>query len=296
MTHGTPYSDNGSLAAYIAATEKLRRGEFDLTDLPSSPRDDLARLGDNLKALATALESSAQELHKINQITAHINAGFLLDEILDRIYVEFQDFIPYDRMGVSLIDPVTDTVTAVWARSNSPRQRIRKGYTARLQGSSLQTIIDTGRPRIINDLEQYLREHPESYSTKLALSEGIRSSITCPLVANGRAIGFIFFSSTQPDTYRSAHIDLYLNISSQLSMIVEKGILMSEQASQRAALERQREALEAVRRGLAQIRMEAVHFVGDPDTHDPALQALIHIHRISDELLEQLYRLNAPKR
>lgn len=284
----------GGLAAYIAAAEKLRHGQFDLDDLPVAPRDDLARLSDNLKALALALEVSGAEWQRLSQITTDINDGFLLDEILDRIYVDFHDFIPYDRMGVSIIDDATQTVTAIWARSANPRMRIRKGYSARLPGSSLQAILDTGHPRIINDLQQYLREKPESYSTKLALSEGIRSSITCPLVANGRPIGFMFFSSSEPNTYSDAHISLYQNISNQLAVIVEKGLLTAQNNSQKVVIDRQREAIEALRRGLARIRMTAAPFTHCDDPTDSAAGALNDIHREADALLDVIYRINKP--
>lgn len=251
MQPTTPRADK-RLAAYITATEKLRNGQFDI-DLPASPRDDLARLGDNLMALAKALESSTREQEKLTTLTSALTSGFLLDEILDRVYVDFHDFIPYDRMGVSLIDLETQTVTAIWARSDHPRMRIRKGYTARLEGSSLQNVIRSGQPRIINDLEQYLRDHPDSYSTKLAISEGIRSSITCPLIAKGKPIGFIFFSSSRPDAYKDAHVALYQHISEQLSAIVEIGVITTENATQKAILIKQEAELERLSGLLAAI-------------------------------------------
>lgn len=274
MTPQNSARADNRLAAYIAATEKLRNGQFDLSDLPASPRDDLARLGDNLKALAVALESNTREWEKLTTMTAALNSGFLLDEVLDRIYVDFHDFIPYDRMGVSLIDESTQTVTAIWARSDQPRMRIRKGYTARLEGSSLQNIIRSGQPRIINDLQHYLYEHPESFSTKLALSEGIRSSITCPLIANGKPIGFIFFSSSQPAAYRDAHVTLYQHISEQLSAIVEKGIITTENATQKALLNQQEQELKYLHRTLNAISAIVSPFDDKANTPEACQAAL----------------------
>jgi signal transduction histidine kinase len=95
----------------------------------------------------------------------------------------------------------------------------------------------------LNDLVEYLLNKPDSESTRLVVEEGIRSSLTCPLIANGVPIGFLFFSSVAPHAYEDAHIEAYQRVAQQLSVIVEKGRLVSELAAQKAALERQNEEL-----------------------------------------------------
>jgi len=99
---------------------------------------------------------------------------------------------------------------------------LKEGYTAPIAGSSLERIILSGRPRILNDLEQYAREHPDSESTQLILKEGVRSSLTCPLMAAGKPIGFIFFSSCQPCAYSNQHIEIFQQLAGQVALITEK--------------------------------------------------------------------------
>jgi hypothetical protein len=99
----------------------------------------------------------------------------------------------------------------------------------------------TGGPRILNDLELHLTQHPHSHSTRHILAEGVRSSLTCPLSAMGKRVGFRFFSSFQKDTYRTAHVDLFVSIAGQLSTILEKGriyemVLQSKKQSERLLL------------------------------------------------------------
>jgi diguanylate cyclase (GGDEF)-like protein len=101
----------------------------------------------------------------------------------------------------------------------------------------LSRIIETGHPRILNDLSQYLREHPESQSTRLIVSEGVRSSLTCPLVAQGKRVGFIFFSSNQRNTYSQRHVELLTLIAGQISLVVEKGCLYADLLQTKADLE-----------------------------------------------------------
>jgi signal transduction histidine kinase len=56
----------------------------------------------------------------------------------------------------------------------------------------------------------------------------MRASLTCPLIALGKPIGFMFFSSTKPFTYQRVHTELFVQVAGQLSMIVEKGRLYQQ--------------------------------------------------------------------
>jgi signal transduction histidine kinase len=67
-----------------------------------------------------------------------------------------------------------------------------------------------------------VKDHPRSRSSKLLIREGVRSSLTCPLIVEGRVVGFIFRSSRTPYTYGPQHIELQMAISERLSQAVEK--------------------------------------------------------------------------
>jgi len=188
--------------------------------------------------LVDRLRRREEELATLMRITERINRGLALEEVLDILYQEMRAVIPYDRIGLALIDPQQGTVVARWARSDAT-VLLRPGFTARLQGSSLQQIVETGQPRIINDLVAYLEEKPHSRSTMLIVEEGLWSSLTCPLIVQGRPVGFVFFSSTRTDTYRDAHVAFFQQIAGQLATIVEKGRLYDELAEQKAILQRQ---------------------------------------------------------
>lgn len=221
----------------IEAAEALRDGRFGVRVPEVGSDDQVARLGTALNDLSSALERRWREVAEVDAIAARINAGLLLDDVLEDFFREAREIFPYDRIGFSLLESGGTVVRARWARSDLGPLRLGKGYAARLEGSSLQSILETGQPRILNDLVAYLESKPSSDSTRLVVEEGVRSSLTCPLVANGVPVGFMFFSSRQPGTYRDAHVDAYRRIAGQLSVIVEKGRLISELSEQKAALE-----------------------------------------------------------
>jgi signal transduction histidine kinase len=280
MTPDTSDSHHERTTLLFKAIEYMKDGEYHRAASVLAPAGDPGPLGLALEDLAHTLDKRHRERQRIDQITAHINAGLLLDEILENIYNDFRELIPYNRIGLSLIEADGETVRARWSRSDRPRVYLKSGYSAPLAGSSLQSIIETGQPRILNDLEEYLRCKPESVSTRRIVKEGLRSSLTCPLVANGVPIGFLFFSSSEPNTYRAVHVDTFQRIAQQLAVIVEKGRLASELAAQKEAVERQNRELQRLnelkisflgiaahdlRSPLGMIKM-AAHFLLDPNT------------------------------
>jgi len=221
----------------IAEIEALIRDDAHVAVLPAADGD-LGKLSKAIAQLTDLLEARFAQLHRLMQLTETINTGLVIDDVLDQLFASFYDVIPYDRIGVALLDEDGERITARWARSLATAVRLPVGFTATLQGSSLQQVMSTGQPRILNDLEEYLDRHPSSVSTRLIVEEGIRSSLTCPLTAMGKRIGFMFFSSFQKGTYRSVHAELFVAIAGQLSTIIEKGriyemVLESKQESER---------------------------------------------------------------
>ena len=172
-----------------------------------------------------AIESKCHDVQILAAITRKINAGLTLEEVLSLVFESFKTIIPYERIGVAFLDDKVKKVEAYWARSDSKEIKLGKGYSASLEETSLNDVILKQRPRIINDLEEYLESHPQSDSTRRIVQEGMRSSLTCPLFASGKPIGFMFFSSTKVDTYVNAHKDFFIQISGQIATIIEKSQL-----------------------------------------------------------------------
>jgi len=172
------------------------------------------------------LEQRLQLADTLARITERINAGLALDEVLDLAYASLRSLIPYDRIGVALLSG--GVVRTRWARAEVAEIHLDVGYSGRLAGSSLERIIETGQPRILGDLVAYLVTHPGSDSTRRMVAEGMRSSLTCPLMARGRPIGFLFFSSCRQGTYRDVHVETFQRIAGQLSLIIDKALAYEE--------------------------------------------------------------------
>lgn len=183
-------------------------------------------------------EQLHQEYQKLLDITVQINTGKSLAEILEKVYQEFHELVPYNRIGLSLIDPDGETIRAVWAKSDREKLLLGANYTGKLAGSSLETILRTRQPRILNDLPAYLEQKPASDSTRLIVEEGMLASLTCPLLIADRPVGFLFFSSAERDAYTNDHVEVIQRIADQLAVIVEKGRMIDTLEEQKLELER----------------------------------------------------------
>lgn len=169
-----------------------------------------------------ALRREVEQLRLLASVTDRINAGLTLGEVLDHIYASFAALLPYDRIGCALLSDDGGTVRTAWGRSRAAVMHVLPGYAAPLLGSSLQPLLVSGAPRILNDLAAYLEAKPSSVSTRLVVAEGLRSSLTCPLLVEGKPIGFLFFSSMQPGTYRDSHVELYQRLASRVALALDK--------------------------------------------------------------------------
>lgn len=208
------------IAEYQSAIRAMRMGKFDLP-IPVDPDENIGKLGIELIKLSKELKQNFIETSKLQQIIHEVSAGLCIEDVLSNIYDSFRTVIPYNRIGCALLGDEDRILTAYWAKSDTSKVMLKSGYHALLEGSSLQKILEAGQPRILNDLEAHLAEHPGSESTKLIVAEGMRSSLTCPLIVQGRVLGFLFFTSKEKNTYQNIRQKIFLQIAEQLSILIE---------------------------------------------------------------------------
>lgn len=167
----------------------------------------------------TITDDEMTALRKINQQVA---AKSSLNAVGDFLFESARSIIPCDRVGLACVEEGGRRVVAHYARAVYEPLLLTRGYVGDLRGSSLESVLKTSIPRIIDDLVKYVDEHPGSHSARLLVREGVRSNLTCPLVSEGQALGFLFQSSRQPKAYTAHHVELQMGISERLSQAVEK--------------------------------------------------------------------------
>lgn len=169
--------------------------------------------------------SEHAQIHLLEAITQKINLGASLEETFDLIYDQLRDFVPYNRIAVAMTDEARERLFIIAAKSDG-KVVLGKGYSGIIAGSSLEGLIREGNIRVINDLQDYLEKKPSSESTRLIVREGMKSSLTLPLLINGKPVGVMFFSSRTAGVYRPEHQNFLRNIVGHMSIAVERARLV----------------------------------------------------------------------
>jgi len=173
---------------------------------------------------ATSVPEHAQ-IHLLEAITRKINLGATLGETFDLIYDRLHAFVPYNRIAVALTDEKRERLHIIAAKSDG-KVVLGKGYSGTIAGSSLEPLIREGKIRVINDLQDYLEKKPSSDSTRLIVREGMKASLTLPLLIEGQPVGVMFFSSRAAGVYRPEHEAFLRNIVGHMSIAVERARLV----------------------------------------------------------------------
>jgi len=117
-----------------------------------------------------------------------------------------------DRISVAAYDRATDMLKTFLASSPGRNELVR--HEARLAGlPSLNEILESGRPRVVNDLAIF-REGRHLH-TRILEKEGFRASYTVPMFLDGGFWGFIFFNSRSAGAFSAASLptlDVYAHL------------------------------------------------------------------------------------
>lgn len=167
---------------------------------------------------------SLDEGHRgvLDRVNRRIGALESIEQVMDMLFEETADICGGDRIGMAFVDESGERLVSHYVRAGYEPVHLGKGFNQELSGSSLAQVIKDGSVRIINDLEQYLRDHPDSVSTALLVGEGVRSSMSCPLKVDDRPVGVLFRSSLAPGAFNPMLASLHLTVAERMGQAVEK--------------------------------------------------------------------------
>ncbi|MBL4937561.1 HD domain-containing protein [Clostridium sp. YIM B02515] len=171
------------------------------------------------------------EFNSLVGLIENLNKNIPFKDTLNYIFNSFSAYIPYTYIGVALIEDNGSSIKASYAVTGKYHENLPKRFLGRkvsLSETSLKYVVDSGKERIIDDLEKYVEGKKAKEYNGILLEEGIRSSITFPLKSNDKVIGIIFFSSKDKNVYKKEHIRFLKTLANSIVLSLEKDILMQD--------------------------------------------------------------------
>lgn len=171
------------------------------------------------------------EIRALIGMVEKLESNLPFSQILEMVFESFRPYIPYMHIGVALLEEEGRIIRAAYGVTEKHHPNLAKklmGCQARLADTSLAQVIQSGNPRIINDLPRYLAGRPLTEYNRLLLEAGVRASITFPLYHNGSPVGIIFFSSGQASVYTPQHLRFLHLLANSLMLSLEKTIFIDD--------------------------------------------------------------------
>jgi response regulator RpfG family c-di-GMP phosphodiesterase len=156
-----------------------------------------------------------------------------LESFVPKLMTIIEREVPVDRLAVAFLDPL-DNVIAESAATKLDRLELDPGFIEHISRTTLGELVETGKPRIIGDLEEHYNDVNVSTATEKILQEGIRSSLTLPIFIQQNCVGFCFISHTEKHIYSEYHIEKSQNILNVLKQLLYSHYLIQQVISQSA--------------------------------------------------------------
>lgn len=181
--------------------------------------------------IVTEVGDMFKKINKLISLIENINNNNSFMDTLKFISNTFSDFIPYNYIGIALIDEDHKKLTASYGVSDEtitgmPERMM--GASWLIEDTSMGQLIETGEGRIINDLEAYCEGRPLKLYNSVILDSGIKASITLPLTVSGQPVGMIFFSSSQKEVYTKEHLRFLKTLANSIAISLDQNIFIND--------------------------------------------------------------------
>ncbi|HNB72356.1 MAG TPA: sigma 54-interacting transcriptional regulator [Acidobacteriota bacterium] len=167
-----------------------------------------------------------------NAVVSHLD----LKDLVKTIASQLKHLMPVEFSGISLLDGEGTHLRGFTCYLAGEIELLDEGDVFPLEGTPGGLSFTTGQPLRLGHLD--LDQFPASAPYK-AVSR-CNSCCLVPLTSHGRKLGLIGVGSTQVDAFTEDHLNLLVNISSQVAIAVENVLNFerARQAEQQASRER----------------------------------------------------------
>jgi len=184
-----------------------------------------------------------QRLRLTNSIISEMSKGSRIDDILDVIYRELKERVPFDRIAIAMIDRERQELT-VTALKTEGEVHLPVGHLQPVGDMRLQAVVGQGEMKLIGDLQEFLKEHPESDSTRRLIREGMLSNLAIPLRIGDDIIGIMSTSARRTEAFAAEHVRALSEISGHVAVAADKAQLIARLSDRTHRLEQANQELQ----------------------------------------------------
>jgi signal transduction histidine kinase len=171
----------------------------------------------------------APETHEaFEMINRKVAAHESLDSLMNFVFDSTIHICGCDRIWLAFVQEGGQRAVAKWVRANYSPLLLDKGYTADIRRSYLRKVVEEQKVCVIHDLRGYLAENPDILCTQLLVEEGVRSSMTAPLLMGGRTVALLFRSSRSLNAFSEKNVRQNLATAERISQAVNMSYKMDE--------------------------------------------------------------------
>lgn len=156
-------------------------------------------------------------------------------EVFEAVANVVKRLIPFDRIGIALLDPEYGTFTLKFIRGVEIEGR-KEGDKLLIGQSMNAVVVDSRESLVINDIEA--TTIPDDFpSMRANRRAGIRSLVSVPMIADDRVVGSISLRSKSADAYQDESVALIERVAALIAPALEQSRLYEN--LEREAHERQ---------------------------------------------------------
>ena len=192
----------------------------------SAELEALEREGEHLERALQVVRQSFQRLVKehalISEVGRVISSSLDIEEVYERFAEEVQKLLPFDRIGISIVDQENGTFINQYVVGVQTKGRER-GDVVPLEGTTTNEAVRSRSGVIIQgDLEDMRAKYPN------LVSGGLRSFIVVPLMYQNKVVGVLSLRSREYNAYSEEHLALLMRVATQITPAVVNAELFAD--------------------------------------------------------------------
>jgi len=171
-------------------TGRIARGDF-ASRVTVSSQDEFQDLAASFNLMAGRIETQVRSLKTLNEIDRAILSSWDMDQIVEVMIARLPDLVPYEAMGISVVNQDKIRNTSTYIAGSRGRLRVENGE---ISSEELKALVDNPEGAILDRADLFPR------FVRPLVADGMRQFLVVPVLVDGKVAAVLAFGrSTQKE-------------------------------------------------------------------------------------------------